>query len=481
MSSFAHAERLVDAVGPIVVKEVRQGLRARLFSICFALLLLGCFVIALVAAAEVGRREWEAPGPRYLAVFLGALGVVEFFVIPYSAYRAMAKEREDETWVLLALTGLGPRRIVRGKVASALAQAVLYASAIAPFVLFSYYLNGVSLLQLVVALGMAACWSVFLTALAVAAATQAKSRLGRGFMHFVVLGVLLVATAAAVAFGAVIAMKGDNLLDRHGELLVVCSVVCVVALSTAGVLLEGAAAGLSLPSENGAKGPRLALMAQVLVGIVCSVVLSAVFSPTIDGAHATSVISCLFIAGAGFFATSERDGVPRAFASERFLFRPGALRSFVVVLGLLACSTAASVVVYAVANGTPYWAGRSTSAAVYPILAAPLYVALYLSIGVLLGRLTPLKQLAEPVATRVATAALIFIGSVAPPVAAEAFGGRGNDRTLNALNPLVGLGNYLDGRYHQPGAALAVLVALTLLATFLAHQTLSSRDGVRGA
>ena len=80
--------------------------------------------------------------------------MVHFFIIPYSAYRSLAREREDETWVLLILTGLGPRRILRGKVASFLVQAGLYASAVGPFLLFSYYLNGIDLPTILLVLGL---------------------------------------------------------------------------------------------------------------------------------------------------------------------------------------------------------------------------------------------------------------------------------------------------------------------------------------
>ena len=154
-------ERFLEAVGPIVVKEVRQGLRARVFAICFGLLLLACLTTSLVAAAEVREWDMQALGPRYLTLFLAGLSLLCFFVIPYTAYRSMAREREDETWVLLALTGLSSRRIVRGKVASALTQAALYSSAGAPFILFSYFLNGVDLPTLLIELCFAGCWAVF--------------------------------------------------------------------------------------------------------------------------------------------------------------------------------------------------------------------------------------------------------------------------------------------------------------------------------
>ncbi len=125
------SERAQEVVGPIVVKEVRQGLRARVFGVFFGLMLAACLVVAIIALAT--SSAYDQGGRDAFGAFLVALNVVCCFVIPYTAFRSMAREREDETWVLLALTGLGARSIVRGKWLSASAQAMLFASACAPF------------------------------------------------------------------------------------------------------------------------------------------------------------------------------------------------------------------------------------------------------------------------------------------------------------------------------------------------------------
>ena len=78
-----------------------------------------------------------------------------------------------------------------------------------PFLLFSYYLNGIDLPTILVVLVLGAAWLVFLTVLGVCAATLADGRLGRAFVHFLVLGVL----AGAVVQGLVAAFA----LER-GEL-----------------------------------------------------------------------------------------------------------------------------------------------------------------------------------------------------------------------------------------------------------------------
>lgn len=471
MTSVALSERLAEAAGPIVVKEVRQGLRAKVFAIFFALLLVGCLVVALVAAAEFDRHTNLELGPDYFRLFLAALAVVEFFVIPYMAFRAMSREREDETWVLLVLTGLGARRIVRGKVSSALAQGLLYASACAPFVLFSYYLNGIDLPTVLVALVMSAAWSCLLICVGVAAATQAQSRIGRALVHFLVLGLLLGGTFAGIAFSAFFAEEGGRLLREEAGFRAFCAGHVVWSLTTAWVALEGAAAGLALLSENAARGPRLALTVQVLLALGAAAVV-ALLSDTrhVMSAAVGSVAMSAHLCVAGLFAVSEHDGFPPAFARERAYFRPGAARSFMVIVFLLSLSTAAWFGMYRAFGG-------GDTKAIRILLAGPLFVLLYLSLGVLLGRLTPLRELGEPIATRAGFAAAVFLGTTVPMFISVMLGRRANYKDLNVLSPLLGIPNINSGG--RGATTLGLAVVCGLLFGLIAFTTLAARDSER--
>ncbi len=473
MTAVTFSERLAEVAGPIVVKEVRQGLRARVFAIFFGLLLLGCLVVALVAAAEFDRSRSAELGPDYFRLFLAALALVEFFVIPYTAFRAMSREREDETWVLLVLTGLGPRRIVRGKVSSALAQGLLYASACAPFVLFSYYLNGIDLPTVLVALVMAAAWSCLLVCLSVAAATQAHSRIGRALVHFLVLGLLLAGTGGGIAFSAFFAEEGGRLLREQASFRVFCAAHVAFCLTTAWVSSEGAASGLSLLSENAARGPRLALTIQVALAAGLGV-LSTVFTDAGDkvGPGVASVGSSLYLCAAGLFAVSEHDGYPPAFAHTRRWFKPGALRSFVLILFLLLVSTAAWLAIFKAMGG-------SDAKHLRLVLTPPLFVVMYLSLGVLLGRLTPLRGLGEPIATRAGFAIAVLLGLAVPMFLSVLTGHDATYKELNVLSPVLGIASLNGGARGERIVMLAT--ACAVLFGFLAFTTLSARDVERRA
>lgn len=472
------ADRVMEAVGPIVVKEVRQGLRARVFAICFGLLLLACLVTALVAAADVGESGLTSLGPQYLTLFLCGLAVVCFFVIPYTAYRSMAREREDETWVLLALTGLSSRRIVRGKVASAFTQALLYSSAGAPFILFSYFLNGVDLPTLLLEVLFASCWALALTAIAVALGTEGHTRIGRAVAHFLVLGILGAATVGGMAFGANFAREGGQWIQQEG-FLIFAGVFPAVLLTSTVLVLEGAAAGLSLASDATVKGARLVFVGQLVVAVAGTYLgVSLDGAAPKDLAAAFSVMSSIFVLGFGFFAVSEQDGHPRSVKVPTF-FTAGALRSFQLVMLALVVLTAAWATLYTlIPNATGY--GYRHDRYWYSIFAAPLYVGLYLSIGVVLGRTWPLRGAPQPLATRVGFLSAVAIAAIASPVLAVIAGQRANDKGFNALNPVFGMVNFLEKlQEHHAVLNLALLGVGWVVWSALAWAMLKKRDGPR--
>ena len=470
-------ERFLEAVGPIVVKEVRQGLRARVFAICFGLLLLACVTTSLVAFAEV--REWDmrSLGPRYLTLFLSGLALTCFFVIPYTAYRSMAREREDETWVLLALTGLSSRRIVRGKVASALTQAALYSSAGAPFILFSYFLNGVDLPTLLIELGFASCWAVFVTSVAVSLGTEGHSRIGRSVIHFLVLGLLGAATAGGIAFGAALAEEGSQWVTDEGFMVFVF-VFPAVLLSTSELVLEGAAAGLSLASEAAVKGVRLVFGAQLVVAVVGTYLgASLATSPHQHVAPLASIFTSMFIGAFGFFSVSERDGAPRSQKHVTWL-TAGALRGWQLTMVLLVLATAAwAALSQLLPKATPF---DQFDSKMCTLFAAPLYVGLYLSLAVAAGKWSPLRRLGEPVATRLSFFTLVVVAGVLFPVMAVIAKNRATDHLWNMLNPIFGMANYMEQlNANEARQGLVLLLSGWVGASTFAWMALKSTDKER--
>lgn len=467
--SLTASERFAEAAGPIVVKEVRQGLRGRVFTIFFSTLLVVCFGVALVAFADAAEAGGSTSGQSTFGAFLTALGGVCFFVIPFAAFRSMLREMEDETWVLLSLTGLGPRSITRGKWASAMSQAMLFGSACAPFVLFTYFLNGVSLVQIVECLSLAVTWTALLTAVGVALATQPRTRLGRAIIHFVVLGVL----GAGAVVGIVLAWQ----FSRHaasgdaGRNAVIGGLLFQSLLTW--LVLEGAAASLALPTEPASREPRFALIVVSLGALVFGAAVFIAEHGRRNDAAAGQVIVMAFLTVAMFACLSEADGWPARVPVRGFLSKPGALRSATLIVGLMTLSTVMWLGLVAVNRDASERSLRG-------ILAAYMYPLLYGSLAVLLGRLTPLRNMSEPGATRAGFVIAVGAGMVLSMVSGLLFDNRADSQAFNALNPVFGLANFLGRDYGAAlDGAIVLLFAVTLLFTFLASVVLWNRDQER--
>lgn len=454
-------ERLADTVNPIVVKEVRQGLRTRVFWLFFTLMLVVNLFISLVCFAMAEDNANVGKG-AFVAFFV-VLSFVQFFIIPYTAYRSMAREAEQETWVLLTLTGLGPRRILGGKVGSSVLQGALYASAAAPFLLFSYFLNGIDLPTIIVAALASVAYQVFLVAASVSTATLAESRLVRGLLHFLLLGALLQGLGMGITGGV---LTGEFVQKFSGGDWLVLAMPLFFFVTTGLLLFEAAAARLSLPTEDYARGPRLMYLVQ-FIGIAVLVLLMR--RPG-DGGWAAggSVALSVYATLVGLFLVSDRDGMARSHwaGGGRFSWlKPGAFRGFLFVVGLLFLGGVFFL-------GVDF--GALTQSQLNVVLGAPGYALFLLSASTLLARRLSVMPHQVPAVTRVVFLVLVVVLTAVPPLVGEIVSDA-DDLFLNALNPTIGLVN-LEKEAHDGVVMLAFLWVVAGLCGVGALVSLRTRD-----
>lgn len=459
-----------ERLNPIVVKEVRQGLRTRVFWIFFGLMLLACLCISLVAWATASEMGFD--GGRYFFIaFYVCLSVVQFFIIPYTAYRSMAREREDETWVLLTLTGLGPRRILRGKLSSFIVQGLLYGSAAGPFLLFCYYLNGIDLPTIILCVLVGAAWQLFLTSICVCTATLAEARITRALLHFMLLGMLLWGLGSGIGAVASFVNEARNLFSD--DAFWAASVGTLWALVSYAVLLfEAAAARLSLPTEHYARGPRLAFVAQVFVAMGLFLWGWDRTGRDADALVVAEILLCVHLAFIGMFVASDVDGMSRRHwvGSQRLnLLKPGALRGFILTGLLLAMSGGLFVFLWLVRGAHVH-----EEKMLRLMVAAPAYVMLYLAAPHVLARMFDHHPSQTPVLVRVFTLGLVMLGSGVPPLMAVLFGAEPDSAVLNVLNPIVGMVNF--GKDEADWSATLLLYGVTGGATILALSMMYARD-----
>lgn len=139
-------EWLGDRLNPILVKETRQSLKSRQFILWFLLLLVGCWLATIGAVLLIGPSiHYVSTGTIFLVVYFTILAFPLVIVVPFSAYRSLSAEQESNTRDLLEVSTLTPKKVVNGKLGSAMLQAMVYLSAIAPCVAFSYMLRGIGI------------------------------------------------------------------------------------------------------------------------------------------------------------------------------------------------------------------------------------------------------------------------------------------------------------------------------------------------
>ncbi len=170
-----------ERINPIVVKEIRQSLKSRQFSISFGLTLVAAITWTLIAVSLMVPRIYYMPaGLQLLTGFFCILHFPLMIIIPFSAFRSLAMESEDGTFELLSISALSAWQIIFGKMTSAVVQIVLYLSALAPCIVLTYLMRGVSLFSILFALAIAVAFSVAETAIALLLAAIARSRLLQG-------------------------------------------------------------------------------------------------------------------------------------------------------------------------------------------------------------------------------------------------------------------------------------------------------------
>jgi hypothetical protein len=453
-------DALSDRLNPMVVKEVRQGLRARTFVVGFHVLLAGCVVMSFTTADR-------SSGPELFTLFFGAYGLAGFVVVPLAAFRSLLADLTEESWSAITLSGLSARQVLGGKVASSLVQGALYASAAAPFVLFSYFLGGISLASVLLAMSLAAAWQVILTVVAVAAATLATSPFARRGAAGVMVGLLLGAFSLAMQTQHDLARSPEIFLST-GQLLGAAGVALFVG-SFAWLTFEMAVGRLSPASANTAVGPRVALLVHLAIPVAATLARLPPYPEEL--AFSTFVYGTLLLFALGVMGLGQPAAAPRAVREKRPLFGllvPGAWRAFrFAVLTEVVLTLLLSVVV----DPTVHPAGLDG------FLTLPLMLGAALALPVLASALVP--ALRHPLVLPAFACVVVLLAITVPLVLSQLADLGPFDPTLNALNPaaIVYAGLGPEGglpSFHRPLDPVPMAVAAGLVV--LADRILAARE-----
>ena len=148
----------------MLVKELRQGVRTRLFVAIFILLqiamLLDLSLSLLVAANHLDASEGTV-------FFWVVVSVPVLLVVPFTGLGAINSEVRANTLELIFLTRLTAFRIVFGKWLALFAQSLLFVCATLPYLVLRYFMGGVNLAGELLVLFAMLVGSALLTAVTV--------------------------------------------------------------------------------------------------------------------------------------------------------------------------------------------------------------------------------------------------------------------------------------------------------------------------
>jgi hypothetical protein len=280
--------RIDDLCSPVLVKEVRQALRGRTFAFGFTVALGLAGVMVCMALVELGR----GPGEEVVMPTYFVLAAVLLVFVPFHAQQSMRQEEAEGARDLLALSPMGPWRIVLGKLAAALVLAGLTLAAFLPFVVVIALQPAVDTAGVLALIAHISGVTVFVTALGVASGAMRSNRFLKGggvvILSFVALGLLAFEVRVAESL-----LRGDL---RPGTLsLVVGSWLGPAAFAP--LLLGIAAAGLARDDRDISHGLRIAWF--VFAGAMA--LMLAVAIPMLGESADVIVMCAVFTILAGSF------------------------------------------------------------------------------------------------------------------------------------------------------------------------------------
>jgi hypothetical protein len=452
--------RAGDRLNPILVKETRQALKSRQFVLTFSLLLILAWVWTIVGVVWMGPEVWY--GAKGQEMFFGYYLILAFpllVVVPFSALRSLAGEHEERTYDLLSITTLGPRQIVSGKLGSAALQILVYLSAIAPCLAFTYLLRGIDVLTILFIVTWTVLAGLGLSMVSLLIGTLATEK------HWqVVLGVgcvigLFYAFGGGCAATIAIFEEGDQFFGLPHFWAVMGG--CLAAyLSYFALAFFAAAARLTFASGNRSTAVRVVMLAQqaLLAGWTAWICLEVPYSVPETPAIALVVLGLHWYA-MGVFMTGEsphlshrvKRRLPQSLLGRAFLtwFNPGPGTGYVFALSAMVAGVLLAAMAFhlglvpdeprivpralrirsmSMALGTPAAWWQNEAGMMLAVGAVALsYLAFYLGIGLLvlrlLRRVTKVGTLLTLLVHFLVAVAGVFIPMVAQEMSRELRGG----------------------------------------------------------
>ncbi|MCA9168916.1 MAG: ABC transporter permease [Planctomycetales bacterium] len=397
-------ERWSEWLNPILVKESRQALKSRQFTITFTLLLVCAWCWSFLSVfMQMPDIYYTDAGLSVLVGYYVILAVPLLLVVPFTTFRSLAAEREDGTYELLSISTLTSRQIVLGKLNSALLQMMVYYSALAPCIAFTYMLRGVDILFIALMLLYTFVISVILSCIGLVIAGLSRSRHLQSLLSVVLLIGLIFFTFIWTIFVANMLDSGIESLPYYDwEFWAVQGALITAAACYIWLLIEIAAAQNSFDSDNRSTRIRVVMTVQTTL-FVGWVTWGWIYIGDVEFMVAMMILAMMHWFVYSVFLAAEspqlsprvRRNLPQTFLGRTLFtwYNPGSGSGYMFALshvGLLALiCVSAAVIQRELGWPNPRWARPASITSRYTSMIG--FAAAYIAIYVGLGRLVYLK------------------------------------------------------------------------------------------
>jgi hypothetical protein len=250
-----------DWLSPMLVKELRQGVRSRVF--VYALLLLqGSLVLQAIVGLVASDAGQDTEGVSQFFWLLAGVFLILF--LPLSGLNGISNERTSNTLELIFLTRLSSRRIVAGKWLALVAQITLLVFTILPYIVLRYFLGGVDLWRELLTTGELLVGSALLSAITVGLSTLPVVLSRLALAAGIILGLFILASvmpSLGMRRGPVIGGSFSTAWKDY-------SAAGTGAIFVIVYMLEFGAARIAPPAENHSSPLRLIGLGAIAAGVL---------------------------------------------------------------------------------------------------------------------------------------------------------------------------------------------------------------------
>jgi len=186
-----------DRLSPMLVKELRQGMRTKAFVGVFLALQIILGVILLSAGAAASSDDAGETISNIIFIFFS---IAVLIIQPMRGITALSSEVKGNTIDMMVLTRLSAWRIVTGKWASIVSQSALLLVTIIPYLILRYFFGGMNLVGEIVFLAVLFLSSAALTAVTVGLSASSSVIL-RSVLPMIALPIGAYSLLMALMFG----------------------------------------------------------------------------------------------------------------------------------------------------------------------------------------------------------------------------------------------------------------------------------------